>query len=256
MKKIIIPILLTLLPCHNLYAQSNEKKFSGYELGKLHVQKYDNYQCRLLRNFVQNTSSSYEMAYKGQKTLKSADDYASYDALSTIKSISEKGLPSPFSYQYLTEQASIVRGRVFNNEIKDKTIYLDGVYEKCVKALNSMGYGNNDNYDRVIDYSKGEDKIKRPQITKIEQVCDRADFPELMEKARTNIKEFANFRKLSTEKFLVRSNYLTINRMAEDMLQAGLDQGTVNLQFLWDIYNAPKKGLTTGQLPPRCEINR
>ena len=70
MKKIIIPILLTLLPCHNLYAQSNEKKFSGYELGKLHVQKYDNYQCRLLRNFVQNTYSSYKIKYKKQKNIK------------------------------------------------------------------------------------------------------------------------------------------------------------------------------------------
>ena len=79
-----------------------------------------------------------------------------------------------------------------------------------------------------IDYSKGEDKVYRPKITKIEQVCDRKDFPELMEKARTNIKDFARDRNLTTEQFLSRSNYLSINRLAEDMLQAGLDDGLIN----------------------------
>ena len=133
---------------------------------------------------------------------------------------------------------------------------MDDAYSKCVSVLSKSAYSNSDNYDRKIDYSKGEDKIPRPKITKVEQVCDSKDFPELMAKARTNIKDFASARNLTTEKFLSKINYQSINRLAEDMLQAGLDEGLINVQFLLNVYNAPGRGLRVGHLKPRCPINQ
>ena len=105
--------------------------------------------------------------------------------MEAVKTITEQNLPLPFNYQFLVEQSSIIRKGVFSGQLKDSEEYLDGIYNKCVSLLAKSEYSNSDNYDRVIDYSKGEDKVYRPKITKIEQVCDRKDFPELMEKART-----------------------------------------------------------------------
>lgn len=231
--------------------------FSKYrDAGKLHVAKYDNYQCRGLRDFLQNTGSVYRMAYTGQKSLKSADEFSRDEALDTIRRINEQELPLPFNVNFLLEEGAKIRNKIFHHQYNDSEKYLDEIYSKCVAVLYKSAYGNNDNYDRKIDYSKGEDKIPRPKITKVEQVCDSKDFPALMEKARTNIREFASFRNLTTEKFLSKINYDSINRLAEDMLQAGLDDGLINTQFLWNVYNAPGKGLKVGHLKPRCSINQ
>lgn len=243
------------LGCSLSHAQ-NENKLSGFELGALYEKKYSNPQCRGLRGFTQNTANHYRRAYNGEISLKKADELVGYQATRTINRIKEQNIPLPFSYRYLMEEAAAIQTKIFNNQIKDSDQYLDAVYNKCVTILANSVYSNNDNYDRTVNYSKGEDKIPREKITKVEQVCDKPDFPALMEKARINIREFAGFRNLSTEKFLKRSNYSSLNRMAEDMLQAGLDHGTINQQFLWDIYNAPKRGLDTGHLPSRCAINR
>ncbi|PJG66024.1 hypothetical protein [Acinetobacter seifertii] len=188
--------------------------------------------------------------------MKKADENAHFEAVNAIKTIVEQDIPLPFNYQFLVEQSSVIRKGVFSGHLKNSEEYLDGVYNKCASLLAMSEYSNNDNYERVVDYSKGEDKRYHPKITKIEEVCDRADFPDVMEKARTNIKDFAKNKKLTTEQFLDRSNYLSINRLAEDMLQAGLDERLINIQFLLNLYNAPKLGLKTGHLQPRCIINR
>ena len=248
MKKTIFCI--SILASSFTYSESSRDMAHFQRLGALHVQKYSNQQCRALRDFAQNTISHYGRAYNGQQSLKKADENARFEAMEAVKTITEQNLPLPFNYQFLVEQSSIIRKGVFSGQLKDSEEYLDGIYNKCVSLLAKSEYSNSDNYDRVIDYSKGEDKVYRPKITKIEQVCDRKDFPELMEKARTNIKDFARDRNLTTEQFLSRSNYLSINRLAEDMLQAGLDDGLINIQYLWNLYNGPKRGLKTGHLQP------
>ncbi|MEQ1177188.1 hypothetical protein ABLB99_05270 [Acinetobacter nosocomialis] len=254
MKKLIffIPVFISSLA----YSEQSNDMARFQKLGALHVQKYNNPQCRALRDFAQNTRSNYLRAYNGQQSLKKADENARYEAMEAIKTITEQDFPLPFNYQFLVEQSAVIRHGVFSGKLQDSEEYLDGIYSKCVSALAKSEYGNNDNYDRSINYSKNEDKIYRPRVTKIEQVCDRPDFPVLMEKARTNINDFAANQKMTTEQFLARSNYLSINRLAEDMLQAGLDDGVINLQFLLDLYHAPKRGLRTGHLQPRCAINR
>ncbi|MDQ9827129.1 hypothetical protein RFZ44_28105, partial [Acinetobacter sp. 163] len=226
---------LALIALNCVMVVKAEEKFDlakGYERGKAYYAKYDNPQCRGLRVFLQNTGSSYRMAYKGQKSLKSADDFTRYEAIETIRKITEQGLPLPFNMTDLIQQSSIVREKIFRNQYENSDQYLDSIYQKCITALNKSAYSNNDNYERVLDYSKGEDKIYRPKITKVEQVCDREDFPALMEKARGKIKEFALNRKQTTDQFLSTTNYKSLNRLAEDMLQANLDNGTINDQFL------------------------
>ncbi|QNX06605.1 hypothetical protein [Acinetobacter seifertii] len=254
MKKINLYIFILLSPFAHAEPSHDMARFQ--ELGALHVQKYNNPQCRALRDFAQNTASHYRRAYNGQQSLKKADENAHFEAMNAIKTIVEQDIPLPFNYQFLVEQSSVIRKGVFSGHLKNSEEYLDGVYNKCASLLAMSEYSNNDNYERVVDYSKGEDKRYHPKITKIEEVCDRADFPDVMEKARTNIKDFAKNKKLTTEQFLDRSNYLSINRLAEDMLQAGLDERLINIQFLLNLYNAPKLGLKTGHLQPRCIINR
>ena len=130
----------------------------------------------------------------------------------------------------------------------------------CVEKIedSSVGANPNQNYDRAVNYSKGEDKIKHEKITKIEQVCDREDFPKIMEDARNSIKSFTSFLtpKMTVDEYLKHTHYKYINRLAEDMLQAGLDDGTINTQFLSTAYNFPRRSLNTGSLLPRCKINR
>ena len=251
----LLPIFIA-LTCITANAETTTNQSKGFENGRLHVEKYNNPQCRALRNYLQNTSSIYQSAYKGQVSLKAADNSAKRNAIATIQRITDQGLPVPFTAIFLLQQSATIQTKIFNSQYSNLEKNLDEIYNKCVSALANSAYSNADNYDRAIDYSKGEDKIYRPKITKVEQVCDQEDFPALMEKARTNIKEFAYFRKLSTEKFLSRVNYQSINRLAEDMLQAGLDDGLINDQFLWDVYNAPKRGLKVGHLAPRCKINQ
>ncbi|WP_151801168.1 hypothetical protein [Acinetobacter bereziniae] len=254
MKKFFL--LLIALNC--VMVVKAEEKFDlakGYEAGKAYYAKYDNPQCRGLRVFLQNTGSSYRMAYKGQKSLKSADDFTRYESIETIRKITEQGLPLPFNMADLIQQSSIVREKIFKNQYENSDQYLDSIYHKCITALNKSAYSNNDNYERVLDYSKGEDKIYRPKITKVEQVCDREDFPALMEKARGRIKDFASNRNQTTDQFLSAINYKSLNRLAEDMLQANLDDGTINHQFL--LYaSGGIMGKRIGNLPPRCSINR
>lgn len=244
------------LVCISANAKTMTDASKGLENGRLHAEKYNNPQCRGLRNYLQNTGSTYQRAFKGQISLKVADRVAQSEAIDTVRRISEQGLPLPFNASFLIEQSSKMQNKIFNNEYPNSEKNLDEIYDKCASALANSAYSNADNYDRPIDYSKGEDKIYRPKITKIEQVCDRNDFPALMEKARTNIKEFAKFRNLTTEQFLSKINYKSINRLSEDMLQAGLDDGTINTQFLWNLYNAPTRGLKVGHLTPRCPINQ
>lgn len=254
MKKIIPICMAVIFISANAKTMADASK--GFENGRSHLEKYNNPQCRGLRNFFQNTGSTYQRAFKGQISLKVADKAAQMEAIDTVRRISEQGLPLPFNASFLLEQSSKMQSKIFNNEYPNSDKNLDEIYNKCASTLANSAYSNADNYDRAIDYSKGEDKIYRPKITKIEQVCDREDFPALMQKARTNIEEFSYFRKLSTEKFLSQVNYKSINRLAEDMLQAGLDDGLINTQFLWNVYNAPKRGLKVGHLAPRCKINQ
>lgn len=251
----ILPICIALI-CISANAKTMTDLSKGFENGRLHVEKYNNPQCRGLRDYLQNTGSTYTRAYEGKISLKVADTFAKSEAIDTIRRLTEQQLPLPFNASFLLEQSSKIQSKIFSNQYPNSDKNLDEIYNKCASALASSAYSNADNYDRAIDYSKGEDKIYRPKITKIEQVCDREDFPALMEKARTNIKEFAYFRKLSTEKFLSKVNYQSINRLAEDMLQAGLDNGLKNDQFLWNVYNAPNRGLKVGHLAPRCKINQ
>jgi hypothetical protein len=255
MYKKTIPFLIIGF-CITANAETTTDVSKYQEAGKLHVAKYDNYQCRGLRDFLQNTGSVYRMAYKGQKSLKSADEFSRNEAIDTIIRINKQELPLPFNASFLLEEGAKIRNKIFNDQYNDSQKYLDDAYSKCVSVLSKSAYSNSDNYDRKIDYSKGEDKIPRPKITKVEQVCDSKDFPELMAKARTNIKDFASARNLTTEKFLSKINYQSINRLAEDMLQAGLDEGLINVQFLLNVYNAPGRGLRVGHLKPRCPINQ
>lgn len=253
MKK-ILPISIALI-CISANAKTMTDLSRGFENGRLHVEKYNNPQCRGLRDYLQNTGSTYTRAYEGKISLKVADTFARSEAIDTIRRLTEQQLPLPFNASFLLEQSSQIQSKIFSNQYPNSDKNLDEIYNKCASALANSAYSNADNYDRAIDYSKGEDKIYRPKITKIEQVCDREDFPALMEKARGNIKDFASNRGQTTDQFLSAINYKSLNRLAEDMLQANLDDGTINLQFL--LYaSGGVMGKRIGNQPPRCSINR
>ncbi|MHA3055525.1 hypothetical protein E0H77_09565 [Acinetobacter sp. ANC 4633] len=256
MKWIILPLCLV-----SQFAFSKElAKMIVYENGQTKTVYYDNTypQCVSFKFFIGNTISNYKGAYVGNQSLKKADENVSDNALDIINIVMKKNLPLPYSYSDLLKDAGDIKRIIFSKQEIKHEEYISNAYKKCVKVLIKNGYiGNsNNNYDQEVDYSKGQDRVEKIKITKVEQVCDSKDFPELMQRARIKIRRFSEFRKLTTEQFLLKINYKYINRLAEDMFQANLDDGTISDQFLWDVYNMPKRGLEVGNLPPRCAINQ
>lgn len=230
--------------------------------GTSEIVYYDNTypQCVAYKNFIGNTSGQYKGAYLGYQSLKKADENVSTMALDTFRSAKKENLGFPYSLSNLMKDATDIKKIIFNGTNLDSNKYSLKFYDSCVEKIedSSVGANPNQNYDRAVNYSKGEDKIKHEKITKIEQVCDREDFPKIMEDARNSIKSFTSFLtpKMTVDEYLKHTHYKYINRLAEDMLQAGLDDGTINTQFLSTAYNFPRRSLNTGSLLPRCKINR
>lgn len=223
---------------------------------------YDNTypQCISYKIFIGNTVGQYKGAYVGYQSLKKADENVYSMALDTFSSVRKQNLTFPYSLSNLMSDANEIKRIIFKGTNLDSKTYSSKYYDNCVVKFeaSSVGENPNQNYDREVNYSKGEDKIKREKITKIEQVCDREDFPKTMEDARNSIKSFTSFLtpKMTVDGYLKHTNYKYINRLAEDMLQAGLDDGTINTQFLSSLYKFPRRGLSSGSLLPRCKINQ
>ena len=223
---------------------------------------YDNTypKCVSYKIFIGNTVGQYKGAYVGHQSLKKADENVSNMALDTFRSAQKEKLGFPYSLSNLMKDALDIKKIVFTGANPDSKKYSLKYYDNCVDKIvtSSVGANPTQNYDRAVNYSKGEDKIKHEKITKVEQVCDREDFPKTMENARNSIRSFTSFLtpKMTVDEYLKYTNYKSINRLAEDMLQAGLDDGTINTQFLSSLYKFPRKGLSSGSLLPRCKINQ
>ncbi len=64
---------------------------------------------------------------------------------------------------------------------------------------------------KKVNYSKGEDKIKKEKITKVSQLCGDPKFNEIMEGARSDIRSEAINRKYTIDNF-IKKIWLCINR--------------------------------------------
>lgn len=157
--------LLILLGMISQIAYSQElAKMTVYENGKAKTIYYDNSypQCVSFKFFVGNTMSQYKGAYTGNQSLKKTDENVSRNALSTIDTVLKKNLPLPYSPASLMKDAAAIKKTIFSGQDVDRETYISRAYDSCVNSLIKNGYsGNsNNNYDQIVDYSKGEDKIK------------------------------------------------------------------------------------------------
>lgn len=210
---------------------------------------YDNTypQCVSLTFFIQNTISDYKSAYTGHASLKKADENVSNRIIDTLNTVNSKNLPLPFSSNVLLNHASSIKTMIFSGKNENLENYSSTAYNDCVNTLIANGYEGHTNktYDQKIDYSKGEDKLAIEKITQISQLCDHAEFPQFLQKARLQITESAKSRGYSIEEFIRKSGYSSINIMAEKLLQGQLD-GKIPQQFLYEVYLK-----TTLKSPPK-----
>ena len=225
------------------YAQELAK-MTVYENGQAKTIYYDNTypQCVSFKFFVGNTMSQYKGAYIGNQSLKKADENVSRNALSTVDTVLNKNLPLPYSPASLMKDAAAIKKIIFSGQEVDREAYISKAYDSCVNTLVKNGYSDNSNsnYDQKVNYSKGEDKIKKEKITKVSQLCGDPKFNEIMEGARSDIRLEAINRKYTIDNFIKKSGYASIDVMAEKMIQAQLN-GKIRQQFLYEVYLDTKR---------------
>ncbi|MEQ1269258.1 hypothetical protein ABLU20_18990, partial [Acinetobacter pittii] len=137
MKK-LLPIFIA-LTCITANAKIIDAA-KGLENGRLHVEKYNNPQCRGLRDYIQNSGSVYQRAYKGEISLKTADRFLQSEAIDTIQRLTKQGLPLPFNASFLLQQSSQIQSKVFSNQYDNSDENLDAIYNKCASSLAKSAY--------------------------------------------------------------------------------------------------------------------
>lgn len=161
MKNSFIFSLLILFSIQSVSAESNIKTMTVYEGGAARTIEYDNTypQCLTYSSFIVNTSSYYKTAYRGNYSLKKADENTSNSALRSIQTIVDEGLPLPFSYQSLMKEADLIKTQIFNK--KEISPNFMNIHKECSEKLSKNPLMNNSNYGKAIDYSKGEHKAPK-----------------------------------------------------------------------------------------------
>lgn len=159
MRNLLLLFPITLFSFQPIFAQSNIGTMTVYENGTSKTVQYDNTypQCFTYSVFITRTISHYKSAYLVRMSLKKADENVSRTALNSIQTVIDKDLPLPFSYQSLMKEASLIKSQIFSKkEVSER--FMD-IHKECSESLSKNPLMNNSNYDKAIDYSKGEDKI-------------------------------------------------------------------------------------------------